>query len=98
SDLEDSFKVVDSSGNTVIRHPVKLEPPPKTAPDPAVSAPPPRLSPVLAPAGEQKSPSQLLASIEDAQRREVGALKAMVELLIGRGIFTREEYLARLKR
>jgi hypothetical protein len=54
--------------------------------------------PAVASARLSKSPAELLAGIEEAQRREVGALKAMVELLIERGVFTREEYLARLKR
>ena len=35
---------------------------------------------------------------EEAQRKEVAALKAMVEVLIDKGVFTREEYLARVKR
>jgi hypothetical protein len=44
------------------------------------------------------SPGEQLKSFEEAQRKEVGALKAMVELLIEKGIFTREEYLAKVKR
>jgi hypothetical protein len=112
SDIEGSFKVVDASGNTVIRNAMDLSPPKKTSPmagaslggtaaastqplwrhdSAAVPAPPPS-------GGPGRSPAELLAGIEEAQRREVGALKAMVELLIERGVFTREEYLARLKR
>lgn len=45
-----------------------------------------------------KSPSDMLRAIEEAQRKEVTALKGMVELLIEKGVFTREEYLARVKR
>jgi hypothetical protein len=44
------------------------------------------------------SPSELLRNIEDVQRREVAAIKAMVELLIEKGVFSREEYLAKVKR
>jgi hypothetical protein len=44
------------------------------------------------------SPMELLQSVEDAQRQEVAALKAMIELLIEKGIFTREEYLAKVRR
>lgn len=114
-DLEGSFKVVDASGNTVIRHQMDLEPPRRSMPEPQpqVSAPPPpaprfnyspsapAASPAPPPApqsGPSKTPSELLAGIEEAQRREVAALKSMVELLIEKGVFTREEYLARLKR
>ncbi|MFP2913622.1 hypothetical protein ACLESD_53275, partial [Pyxidicoccus sp. 3LFB2] len=44
------------------------------------------------------SPAELLRSVEDVQRKEVAALKAMVELLIEKGVFSREEYLAKVKR
>ncbi|RKH34408.1 general secretion pathway protein GspE, partial [Corallococcus llansteffanensis] len=44
------------------------------------------------------SPAELLKSVEEVQRKEVAALKAMVELLIEKGIFSREEYLAKVKR
>jgi hypothetical protein len=45
-----------------------------------------------------RSPSEVLRLVEEAQRREVSALKGMVELLIEKGVFTREEYLAKVKR
>ncbi|RKG65045.1 general secretion pathway protein GspE, partial [Corallococcus terminator] len=44
------------------------------------------------------SPAELLKSVEEVQRKEVAALKAMVELLIEKGVFSREEYLAKVKR
>ena len=44
------------------------------------------------------SAADLLSSFEDLQRKEVAALKAMVEILVEKGVFTREEYLARVKR
>ena len=44
------------------------------------------------------SPAELLKSGEEVQRKEVAALKAMVELLIEKGVFSREEYLAKVKR
>lgn len=40
----------------------------------------------------------LLRAVEEVQRKEVSALKAMVELMIEKGIFSREEYLAKVKR
>jgi hypothetical protein len=42
--------------------------------------------------------AEMLRGLEETQRRAVGALKAMVELLIEKGVFSREEYLARVKR
>ena len=44
------------------------------------------------------NPVELLRGVEEVQRKEVAALKAMVELLIEKGVFTREEYLAKVKR
>jgi hypothetical protein len=44
------------------------------------------------------TPSQLLDQIEEMQQREVTALKALVEILIDKGVFSREEYLARVRR
>jgi Type II secretion system (T2SS), protein E, N-terminal domain len=41
---------------------------------------------------------EVLRGVEETQRRSVAALKAMVELLIEKGVFSREEYLARVKR
>jgi Type II secretion system (T2SS), protein E, N-terminal domain len=42
--------------------------------------------------------AEVLQGIEETQRRSVAALKAMVELLIEKGVFSRDEYLARVKR
>jgi hypothetical protein len=113
SDLEGSFKVVDASGNTVIRNSEDLSLRKPAPPPPALGAGVPRGTqnygrssltdlpspqPSAAPAANPQSPTDMLNAIENAQRREVGALKAMVEMLIEKGVFTREEYLARLKR
>jgi hypothetical protein len=122
SDLEGSFKVVDASGNTVIRNALDVSSrpapswaqqpanPPLSAPSPAPSQPPPRpppgsqsgarvpLADAPPPPSGSQSAADVLVSIETAQRREVAALKAMVELLIEKGVFTRDEYLSRLKR
>ncbi|RKG87430.1 general secretion pathway protein GspE, partial [Corallococcus sp. CA053C] len=49
-------------------------------------------------AAQTGSPAELLKSVEEVQRKEVAALKAMVELLIEKGVFSREEYLAKVKR
>jgi type II secretion system (T2SS) protein E len=50
--------------------------------------------------GQKGRPSavEVLRAVEQTQRRSVAALKAMVELLIEKGVFSREEYLSRVKR
>jgi hypothetical protein len=88
ADLEGSFKVVDASGNTVIR----------TTEEVLKGAPATKARAEAAPSPAGKAPGEILSAIEEGQRREVAALKAMVELLIEKGVFTRDEYLARLKR
>jgi hypothetical protein len=105
ADVEDSFKVVDASGNTVIRSTDEVSKPVSGAVPvvPRSTQPFGRASlaempaPVGAMSGAQ-SPADVLNALEAAQRKEVAALKAMVEMLIEKGVFTREEYLARLKR
>lgn len=106
SDLEGSFKVVDASGNTVIRNTedlsAKKPPPPipRTTQNfgrSSLTDVPAAASPAPAANGAQ-SPTDMINALENAQRKEVAALKAMVEMLIEKGVFTREEYLARLKR
>src|SRR5258708_4391987 len=70
-----------------------------------IDAPPPPAAPVAAApvAGngnsrQSESAGDVLHGVEEAQRRSVAALKAMVELLIEKGVFSRDEYLARVKR
>lgn len=109
SDTEGSFKMVDAQGHTVIKSGQQVEarkavpstPRPAPAPAPALAPAAPRTMsavemPAIAFAG--KSPLEMLNAIEAAQRKEVAALKAMVEMLIEKGVFTREEYLAKVKR
>lgn len=102
----DSFKLLNSQGQTIVKNPGEEPPPPppqaRRAP-PQQPPPPPPDSRVPTPSElpaslQSKSPGELLRSIEDAQRKEVAALKGMVELLIEKGVFTREEYLAKVKR
>lgn len=110
SDIEGSFKVVDASGNTVIRSSEDISPKKPAPPAPIPRATQnygrssltdvPAAPPAPAPngAGSAQSPTDMINAVEAAQRKEVAALKAMVEMLIEKGVFTREEYLARLKR
>lgn len=111
SDLSDgNFKLVDAQGHTLIKSAAEIARPkePERRPPPPAPAAPPRAPtapqvPRASTMGEMpsmsgKSPADTLRAIEDAQRKEVAALKGMVELLIEKGVFTREEYLAKVKR
>jgi hypothetical protein len=98
SDLEGSFKFVDAQGKTIVRNTQEIE---AARADKKPAAAPARamtMSEVPASAPPGKSPVDTLRAIEEAQKKEVAALKAMVELLIEKGLFSREEYLAKVKR
>jgi hypothetical protein len=82
---EQSMRIVNNAGNTVVGFSTR-------APKPATQKAQP------AAAGERQSAAEVLRGVEDMQRRSVAALKAMVELLIEKGVFSRDEYLARVKR
>jgi Type II secretion system (T2SS), protein E, N-terminal domain len=81
------FRVVDSQGRTLNEE--GGQPQKQGGREAAQPPPAPRL--------ENETAEQLL-QLEETQRREVAALRAMVELLIERGIFSRDEYLARVRR
>jgi hypothetical protein len=80
---ESSMRIVNNSGDSVVTVDSK-----QPGPSPA--------------AQERKaartSALEVLRGVEETQRRSVAALKAMVELLIEKGVFSREEYLSRVKR
>lgn len=111
---EGSFKMVDAQNNTIIKNPVKKADPPAPPPParspaarpvPASSGSLPSRATAGPPATEglpaslaNRSPSDMLRQIEEAQRREVTAIKGLIELLIEKGVFTREEYLSKVKR
>lgn len=73
--------------------------PPMTTRAPGLP-PPARMSLSEVPAAmpTSMSPGEQLTAIEDTQRKEVAVLKGMVELLIEKGIFSREEYLAKVRK
>lgn len=97
-DSESSFKLVDAQGHTVVKNAADIEKRP-AAPKPApAAAPAPRAPPEAPTSMAAKSPGEQLRAIEEAQRKEVTALKGLVELMIEKGVFTREEYLAKVKR
>jgi len=84
-EAEQSVKIMNNAGNTVVDMRAEQKtPPPKGK---AASSPAARESAV-----------DVLRGVEETQRRSVAALKAMVELLIEKGVFSRDEYLARVKR
>jgi hypothetical protein len=103
-DADTNFKVVDAQGRTVVKNLKDLDPAAAAvASAPAARPPSPvaRSSTTDMPAARAPatgSPAELLRSVEEVQRKEVAALKAMVELLIEKGVFSREEYLAKVKR
>jgi len=92
---QSAMKVVNNSGQSVVtqdpRTALKTAPP-----EPAPSAPP--LQKQATNGAPRHSAVEVLQGVEDTQRRSVAALKAMVELLIEKGVFSRDEYLARVKR
>lgn len=102
AEADDGFKLVDSQGHTLIKNVDDVKAPPRRSnPAAAISMPPQPAAAPPRPTAEiprGKSPSETLRAIEEAQRKEVTALKGMVELMIEKGVFTREEYLAKVKR
>jgi hypothetical protein len=88
-----SMKIVNNAGNTVERAVVGIGARSVKAPAAAAAKLPPEPPPRSRP-----SAVEVLRGVEDTQRRSVAALKAMVELLIEKGVFSRDEYLARVKR
>lgn len=84
---EPELKLTDSQGRTVVKDIGALPVSGASAP-----RPPSHAKPFL------QTPSEVLSAIENVQRKEVAILKTLVELLIEKGVFTREEYLARVKR
>ncbi len=99
ADADTNFKVLDAQGRTVVKKVDEVNgAPAQQAPAPAPRAAPPRAAEAPRAAAAQGNPSELLKTVEEVQRKEVAALKAMVELLIEKGVFTREEYLAKVKR
>jgi hypothetical protein len=83
---QSSIKIVDNSGASVVT---------QRTPRAAATAytPPPHQN-----GAPRTAAVEVLRGVEETQRRSVAALKAMVELLIEKGVFSRDEYLARVKR
>lgn len=105
AEADEGFKLVDSQGHTLIKNIDDVKAPEHRSTNtaaaaikmpPAAPPAPPRTSTTQA--AVTRSPAETIRAIEEAQRKEVTALKGMVELMIEKGVFTREEYLAKVKR
>ncbi len=104
------FKMVDHQGRTLVKSIDQIEQESKSAkaakggpkPGAGLAAPGVAVSPPSQPAARLApsagSASETLARLEEQQQRELGAMKALVELLIEKGVFSRDEYLARMRR
>ena len=80
------MRIINNAGNTVVGFETSRVPAAPTAAQKASASP------------ARQSAVEVLRGVEETQRRSVAALKAMVELLIEKGVFSRDEYLARVKR
>jgi len=80
---ESSMKIVNNSGDSVVTVDAKEQPGASAGQDRKAA---------------RASALEVLRGVEETQRRSVAALKAMVELLIEKGVFSRDEYLSRVKR
>ena len=94
---QSAMKVVNNSGQSVVTQDPRLPARNTPSAQPAPSAPPPAQK-QASNGAPRHSAVEVLQGVEDTQRRSVAALKAMVELLIEKGVFSRDEYLARVKR
>jgi len=97
---QSAMKIVNNSGNSVVTMDPRLkqQQPAAARLIAAVSDAPPQLAAAPAQGPARASAVEVLRGVEETQRRSVAALKAMVELLIEKGVFSRDEYLSRVKR
>lgn len=59
---------------------------------------PPAVPPPAAADSKTLSAVEMARALESAQKNQIRAIRALVEILLERGAFTREEYLARIQR
>ncbi|MBM4381573.1 MAG: general secretion pathway protein GspE [Deltaproteobacteria bacterium] len=90
------FKMVDAQNATVMKPVKELQ---EQLAREKAAAPAPAPAGAAAGAGPRTEQAlQTLKSLEEAQKKELAALKAIVELMLEKGVFTRDEYLAKVKR
>jgi len=97
---DEAMKFVDAQGNTVNKSMDQIEAEHwarkgrrPSGEQPRAATPPPAPAPAAGP-----DPAATMNALEDVQRKEVAALRSMLELLIEKGVFTRDEYLAKVRR
>ncbi len=91
-------KFVDAAGKTIVKSTDEVKPLPRMTVPPLPKTEPMPVASITGSMPAAMSPGEILRGVEEAQRREVAALKALVETLIEKGVFTRDEYLAKVKR
>lgn len=89
-----SLRIVNNSGNAVVTPGARAQ----ALAAAKMAAAARTQAPARAQAAQPQSAVEVLREAEETQRKSVAALKAMVELLIEKGVFSRDEYLARVKR
>lgn len=101
---DEAFSVVSNQGHAVATSeipPVQTAPPPAPAPAPLARLPMERRvtpRPTPAPDPSVNGLADLVRAIGEAQRTEAKVLMTIVELLIEKGFFSRDEYLDRVRR
>ena len=90
-----ALSMVDALGRTYEPR-ATASPVPAPPPTPSSPVPPPPRTPAYP--GAPASADELIGRLEEQQRRELQTLRALVDVLLERGLFSREEYLARVRR
>src|SRR5256885_2912741 len=92
------MKIMNNAGNTMATVDPRKQKRPETPTTGRTGSIPPPVARARNGGGDARpSAVEVLRGVEETQRRSVAALKAMVELLIEKGVFSREEYLSRVK-
>lgn len=96
---EPGLKLIDNRGATLVKHRSEIfgnEPPPAPVASTGVERAPAGVAAAVAAAPPPVAgiPASLLNDLEVAQRRQSRALKTVLELLIEKGVISREEFVA----
>ncbi|MFH1810213.1 MAG: hypothetical protein ABIJ09_15815 [Pseudomonadota bacterium] len=94
---EPGLKLIDSRGGTLVKNRAEIfgnEPPPAPVATTGVERAPAGVAAALPPPPVGGIPAGLLNELEIAQRRQSRAIKTVLELLIEKGVISREEFVA----